>query len=236
MILMLESKGLVVSIMIAIVVLLMASAYYFNRKQRVLRRLSKFKPKKILQFRTNELTKLTGKVLHAHEPFVTPLSKRACVAYTIKIAQKKSSGKSSYWKTIVSQENIQDFFIEQQGEVVMVKPTKMPKNYDAYFVEDKRVSSGFFNDPTPEFQKVLEYYGVESTNFFGFNKTLRYTERILEVGEIITVGGIAKWKTLKAPMENLSYSKIAALESGPSQKLILTDLPQAKIISDEMKR
>ena len=36
---------------------------YFNKKNVVLRKLSKFKSKRIIQFRTNELTKITGKVL-----------------------------------------------------------------------------------------------------------------------------------------------------------------------------
>jgi hypothetical protein len=56
---------------------------------------------------------------------------------------------------------------------------------------------GSFNDPSPEFKKVLDDFGIKSETWLGFNKTLKYTERIIEVGETITVGGIAKWKILK---------------------------------------
>ncbi len=200
---------------------------FFNKKNIILRKLSKFKAKRISQFRTNELTKVSGKVLQVHEPFVVPFSKRKCIAYTFEIKQEVGSGKNSRWKTLVKKEDIQDFFIEKDGELVMVKPSRETSNFYSYMVEDKRVSSGTFKDPTPEFRKVLDAFGVESENWLGFNKTLKYTESILEIGETITVGGIAKWKTLKEPIEGHSYSKIAALESDVNQKIIITDHPKA---------
>lgn len=201
--------------------------YYFSKKQIILRKLSKFQFKKVAQFKTNELTKISGKVLEVNKPFIAPLSKRKCVAYVFKVRQKVKSGKNSHWKTLVKKEDIQDFFIEKDGELVMIKPSIESSNYYNCMVEDNSMSSGTFNDPTPEFQKVLEAYGIESANWFGFNKTLRYSERIIEIGETITVGGIAKWKALEQPIEGFNYSKIAALESDGVQKLIITDLPQA---------
>ena len=215
-------------IIIAIIITIGILVYYFSKKQVILRQLSKFKFKDALQFRTNEPTKITGKVLHVHEPFIAPFSKRKCVAFEFKIRQKKGSGKNSYWKTLVEKEDIQDFFIEKKGEVVMIKPAKFPKNYKSYLVEDRSVSSGFLNDPTPEFEAVLNQYGIASENYFGFNKTLRYSERILEVGEIVTVAGIAKWKALDTAISGYNYSKIAALDSSTEQQLIITDLPKAR--------
>lgn len=215
--------GIIVSVIIIIIILIV----YFSKKNIVLRKLSKFKVKRITQIRTNELTKITGKVLQVQEPFVAPFSKRKCVAYIFKVKQKVKTGKSSHWKTLVKKEDIQDFFIEQNGELVMVKPSMETSNYMSYMVEDKRVSSGTFNDPTPEFKKVLDDLGIESENWLGFNRTLKYTERIIEIGETITVGGIAKWKILNVPIEGYSYSKIAALESSAEQKIIITDHPDA---------
>ncbi|SFZ90585.1 E3 Ubiquitin ligase [Flaviramulus basaltis] len=209
---------------IAIIIFL---SIYFSKKNIILRKLSKFKSKRITQFRTDELTKVSGKVLQVKEPFVAPFSKRKCVAYIFEVKQKVSRGKSSHWKTLVKKEDIQDFFIEQKSELVMVKPSKETSNYQSYIVVDKKISSGAFNNPTPEFQKVLESFGVESENWLGFNKTLKYSERIIEIGETVTVGGVAKWKILKEPIEGHNYSKIAALESSAQQKLIITDHPEA---------
>ncbi len=226
------SSALIPLLIIAAIITIGVLSYYFGKKQKILRRLSKLKRKDILQFRTNEPTKVTGKVLHVHEPFVAPFSKRKCVAFEFKIQQKKKRGKNSYWKTLIDEKNIQDFFIEQKDEVAMVTPKTNPFNFEIYLEEDKRVSSGFLNDPTPEFQNLLAAYKIESLNFLGFNKTLRYTERILEVGETVTVGGIAKWKAIDTTINGYSYSKIAALESNDRQKIIITDLPKAR----EVKR
>ncbi|NMH89152.1 hypothetical protein [Flavivirga algicola] len=165
--------------------------------------------------------------MQVQEPFVMPFSKRKCVAYIFEIREKIKSGKNSRWNTLVKKEDVQDFFIEKDGELVMVKPSQETSNYSSYMVRDKQVSSGTFNDPTPEFLKLLDAFGIESENWFGFNKTLEYTERIIEIGEIITVGGIAKWKTLKEPIGGYTYSKIAALESTVNQKIIITDHPKA---------
>ncbi|MDO5974786.1 hypothetical protein [Flavivirga jejuensis] len=220
-------KFIIPVLMFCIIGGIIFSAIYFGKKYTILRKLSKFKARRITQFRTNELTKVSGKVLQVQEPFVAPLSKRKCVAYIFEIKQKVSSGKSSRWDSLVLKEDIQDFFLEKEGELVMVKPSRETNNYYSFMVEDKRVSSGTFNDPTPEFQKVLESFGVESENWLGFNKTLKYTERIIEIGETITVGGIAKWKTLETPINGHNYSKIAALESSINQKIIITDHPKA---------
>ncbi|MFI1771154.1 hypothetical protein [Thalassobellus citreus] len=209
---------------------------YFSRKHIILRQLSKFKPKRISQFRTNELTKISGKVLQVEAPFVAPYSKRKCVAYIFEVKQKISTGKSSHWKTLVKKEDIQDFFIKKDGELVMIKPSLELSNYNSYIVEDKSISSGTFNNPTPKFQEVLDDYGIESENWLGLNKTLKYSERIIEIGETITVGGIAKWKVLSESIEGYNYSKIAALESSDAQKLIITDLPEAIKVTKRERR
>jgi len=201
------------------------ATYYFNTKQVVIRKLSKILPKPIGSLKTNELSKITGKALHVKEPLLAPFSKRPCIFYSIKIQQKRSNGKSTYWKTIVKEEKFQEFFVKRNRDYVIVQPTQIPKNYLSHLVVDKKVSSGTFNDPTPEFLQLLKSYNITSTGILGFNKSLRYKEAIIEIGEQITVAGIAKWKTLSQPIEGYSYSKIAALESTEKQKLIITDLP-----------
>lgn len=218
-----------ITLIILVIGLIIFLGFYFSRKQIILRKLSKFKSEKILQFKTNELTKVSGKVLHVHEPFVAPFSKRKCVAYVFEVKQRVNTGKTSHWKTLVKKEDIQDFFLEKDGEVVIVKPSRIKSNFISYMVEDKSVNSGTFNDPTPEFQKVLNAFGVESSNWLGFNKTLKYSERIIEVGEVITVAGIAKWKTTNETIAGYNYTRIAALESDNLNKLIITDLPEALV-------
>jgi hypothetical protein len=144
----------------------------------------------------------------------------------MKIQKKVHNGKRSHWKTIVSEEKFQDFFVDTNSDFVIIKPNNNPINYRCHLVRDKRQSSGTFNDPTPQFVALLKRYNIEPETYFGFNKTLRYEEGIIEIGERITVAGIAKWQSLSDPLPEYPYSKIATLEGDHKQKLIITDLPE----------
>lgn len=212
-------------LVVCIIAIIGFLVYYFSLKQRIIRKLKTIKTKPIGSLKTNELSKITGKALHVKEPLIAPFSNRPCIFYSIKIEQKVSNGKSTYWKKLIKEEKFQDFFVERNGDYVIVQPNQNPKNYLSYLVIDRKISSGTFNDPTPEFKKLLTSYNINIKGFLGFNKPLRYTEGIIEVGEHITVAGIAKWKTLSQPIEGYNYSKIAALESSDKEKIIITDLP-----------
>lgn len=220
-----------VIIIIAIISIIGAAVilgYYFSAKQIIIRKLLKIPYKSLTSIRTNDLVKISGKALHVEEPLMAPLSKRECIFYHIKIQQKKNSGKHSYWDTIINEEKFQDFFIEQNGEMAIIRPTDRPKNYRSYLVIDKKSSSGAFNHPTPEFEALLNRYNIESKGLFGFNKSLRYEEGIIEIGERITVAGVAKWKALSESIPEYRYSKIIEIVNDEKQKLIITDLPANK--------
>lgn len=218
------SGPIVIIIIFSIFGIIAFCTYYFSAKNVIIRTLSKIPNKPASSLKTNELSKVTGKALHVKEPLIAPYSNRKCVFYQIIIEQKVSSGKSSRWKTLVKEERFHEFFIQTKNDFVIIKPQEHPKNYICYLIKDKEQSSGTFNDPTPQFQSVLNRYNIDAQNFFNFNKRLRYKEGIIEIGEDITVAGIAKWKTLNEPIPEYPYSKIATLESTDKQKIIITDL------------
>ena len=216
----------IISIVILAIGIIALLAYYYSGKNVIIRTLSKIPVKPTSSLRTNELSKVTGKALHVKEPLIAPYSKRQCVFYQIKIEQLVSTGKSSHWKTITSEEKFQEFFINTNDDFVIVKPSNNPKNYICHLVKDRKQKSGTFNDPTPEFEALLRQFNIKSETYFGFNKSLRVTEGVIEIGEQITAAGIAKWKTLNEPLPEYPYSKIAELESDGKTKLIITDLPE----------
>ena len=51
-----------------------------------------------------------------------------------------------------------------------------------------------------------------------------------KVGEIITVGGVAKWKAIDQSVSGYDNSKVAALERNETQKIIITDMISARRI------
>jgi hypothetical protein len=215
-------------IFVLVVITIITLNYFFSKKQKIIRSLSKLPIKQISRLKNNEFTRFSGKALNVKEPLVAPFSKRKCVFYVMKIEKKKRTGKNTYWSTLVNEESTQEFFLEENGDFAIVRPTQNPKNYTSYLMVDKKINSGTFNDPNPKFMQLLKHYNIESENFFGLNKSLRYSEAIIEIGEEITVAGIAKWKSIKEPIEGYSYSKIAELQSSDKQKLIITDIPNIK--------
>lgn len=213
---------------VVVFILIVIIGNYFRTKQKIIRILSKLPKENSGSLRTNIFSKISGKVKAINTPLIAPYSKRKCVFYSIKIEQRKKSGKQRRWKTLVKEEEIQDFLVETSGDYVIVKPNKTPKNYLSYLVIDSKVSSGTFNNPSTKFDNLLSNYNIKSTNLFGLNKQLRYTEGIIEIGETITVAGTVKRTSLNQPLEGYSYSKIVELSSTDQQKIIITDLPNIK--------
>ncbi len=216
-------------ILIPVIGLIFFLIFYYSKKQRIIRKLKRLPSSKITSLKTNEYVKLTGKTLQLKAPLIAPFSKRNCIFYTIVIEEEKGDDDSSSWSTVIKDEKIQPFLIEQNGDYLLISPEDSPKNYTSYLVVDSKTSSGIFNNPSPKFKALLNKYAVKSTNFLGFNRQLRYKEGIVEIGEEITVAGVVRWKTLSEPIKGYSYSKIATLESTQEQELIITDLPKTKV-------
>lgn len=202
--------------------------YYFSNAQKIIRTLSKLPIKQIGVLKNNEFTRFSGKALNVNQPLIAPFSKRKCVFYIIKIQQKKKGSKKSYWETLVDEEKIQKFFLENNGEFALISPTENPKNYIRHLIFDKTIDSKSLDNSKLEFETLIKHYNLDKKSSYNSNKPLRYSEAIIEVGEQITVAGFAKWKTLTTPIKGYSYSKIAELESSDKQKLIITDLPNIK--------
>lgn len=220
------NSTIIIFLIIGLLIIIGIISYYFSKKQIIIRSLSKIPLRRVTNLRQNEVSKLYGKALHVKEPLIAPYSKRKCIFYQIKIQQKVNSGKSSHWKTLIEEEQMQEFFLENNGDMVIIKPIKHPKNYKCFLVKDKKQNSGTFNEASPKFKALLKSYNIESTNWLGFNKKLRYEEGVIEIGEYIIVAGVAKWRSLSEPLPEYPYSKIAELESDEKQKLLITDLPE----------
>lgn len=218
---------LIIILVVCVIALIAFLIYYFLPKTIILRRLKKLPYSKIGSLQNHKYSKIEGKALNVETPLIAPLSKRKCVYYKIMIQKKVSSGKSSHWSTVVEEDLIQDFFVEQAGERLLIFPKNKPKNYYDYLVTDKTTNSGSFNDPTPEFKALLKKYNIDSEGFFGFNKQLRYYESIIEVGERITVAGFVKWVALENPIADYNYSRVASLVAKNKTKILITDSPKA---------
>lgn len=209
---------------ITAIVMMIVFGYYFSDKQRILRELKKSRRKPISQVRENEYAKVIGKAKHVDEPLIAPISGRPCVYYKVHVERKGDKS----WHTVVRETKSQDFFLESNTELAIVKANfEVEKNKRVYLEEDHKRNSGFMNDASHKLNAYLAQHNKSSTGFFGFNKTLRYKEGIIALNETVAVKGVAKWKALNAPVDGYSYSRILTFEGSAEQKLLITDVPKA---------
>lgn len=224
-----EYKPIIVPISFFLVfIILVIIINYFSAKQKIIRVLSKLPKQNVGSLKPNRFSKISGKVAPIKTPLIAPYSKRKCVFYTLKIEQRKRTGKQKRWRTIHKEEAVQDFLVATKGDYVLIQPNQNPKDYLSYLVVDRKTSLGTFDEPSIKFNHLLKQYNINSANFFGFNKQLRFHEGIIEIDESVTVAGIVKRNTLTTPIEGYNYSKIISLVSTEKQKLIITDLPNIK--------
>jgi hypothetical protein len=137
---------------------------------------------------TPGFVEVKGRAKGARSPVISPVSKKPCVYYRFVVEELVKRGKSSTWYTRLDDRQECGLLVEDawQGEIevnlgaaeLMLKP-------------DLRTKSGFLNDAPPELEATLREYGGSSQGLI-FNKTMRYTETVLEAGDEIYVIGTAR--------------------------------------------
>lgn len=211
-------------IFILIVLAIIVISYYFNDRNKILRNLKKVPVKRIASIKENEYAKLFGKATALDTPLVSPLSKRKCVYYQIKVEKKVNTGKSSSWKTIIKEEKYIDFALQSLQEKVIIHTNGSHKL--TYLVKDVKKRSGFLNDASQNLEHYLNQHQESSEGFFGLNKTLRYNEGVIEIDEEIAVMGTGNWKESDHNFDRYS-SKTLYLSGDKTNKLLITDDPKA---------
>jgi len=196
---------------------------FFNKKAIIKRKLKKVPRKQISKFASGEIAKISGTIEFLGEPLIAPLSGRKCAYYYTKIEKKTSSRNSSGWHTLIEEEVVGDFLIKEGNDYAFVDTKKI----SSYLVQDKRYRSGFLNDAEVRLERYLEQHGESSTGIFGFNKTLRYKEGVLEQGETVAVLGKAHWKSIDQSKLQTPSGKVLMISSYEKEPVYLSDDPDA---------
>lgn len=206
-------------IIFLIILLIIVIAFYFTRRARVIRALKNTGLKRIRDFQDNDQGKITGTVVFAGDTIYAPFSKRKCVYYHVIVEEYSRRGKSKNWHTIIEE--------ERKGDIVMNDGTgyAIIDSNDAltYLVPDAHYNSNGIEKLTDTLEEFLSRHNVEGRGFFGFHKTLRYSEGILEKGEVFTVSGEGQWNLAKDHKLNLPTAKVLVIIPGKAERVVLTD-------------
>jgi len=215
-------KDIIIYIGIGIIVVtIIIVSNFFSKKAIIKRKLKQATGKKISDFISGDIAKVVGKVEIVGEPLIAPLSGRRCAHYTVLIEEKVSTGKSSHWKAIIEEEKAGEFVIRDGRHIAHINSEVVK----SYLVEDKQYSSGLGEDATDVLEKYLNDHGQKSEGIFGWNKTIRYNEGILEEGELIAVIGRGEWKNAEQLKLPDTYDRVLAITSTEQEPVYLSDDP-----------
>lgn len=168
----------------------------------------------------------------------SPVSRRDCVYYRVELKEKQtktyySSGRSrsrTEWVTIFHETRALPFCLRDATGLVLVDP----ENASIELASDKQLSSGMFNSPSPDMESFFKARGIESTSFFGFNRSMSLTESYLVPGDALFIHGQAEILRDTAIFqnrgENLNPPEFVIKRAGGPEFLI-TDSSEEKLIS-----
>jgi hypothetical protein len=143
----------------------------------------------------NGFYEVKGKIVPLTDQLVSPFTGKDCVYYHFFVEQKKSSGKSSHWVKIIDDKRSVKFGVDDGTGVAIVDM----QNAEAQINVDTKARSGFLNSADEREVAVLEKYNKSNKTWI-FEKTLRYTEKFLEVGDELYVLGEVNEKEDRYPV------------------------------------
>ena len=117
----------------------------------------------------------------------SPWSNRECVYYRFHVEQYRSGEHGGSWHTYIDDTSSSSFLVaDETGEIeILVSEGEMDLKMD------RNSKSGFGNDASSQLRYLLKNKYGKDTKGLIFNKTLRYTETFLELGDKIYVFGQA---------------------------------------------
>lgn len=185
----------------------------------------------IVQAKGDGLVEIKGRIEASEQGLVqTPFSGRLAVWCRITVQEHRSSGKSSYWHTILSEVDERPFLVDDgSGQLARVLPTGATVILEKHNV----ASSGTFNDAPPHLEAFLQSRGLKSTNWIGFNKSMRYEEEILAPGDNLYALG-PSYRAPGPPVHDgyrmaPSTQLVMTLGMGPEGELILTNKTEEEL-------
>jgi hypothetical protein len=130
--------------------------------------------------------RVIGRIHRDAKLLEAPLSGRRCVVYEL-VVDELSSGSPSLWQRLLDLRQACPFLLEDDSGTARID-TAGP-GFVALVHDRVGVTSGIYPGDHLELSKVLESCGVLPMTSFGRWRSLRYAEGVLEIGELVTVGG-----------------------------------------------
>jgi hypothetical protein len=168
------------------------TARYLSQDQRTKRALRRVPRTTVRNAVEGQALKIVGRVRFLGQPLEAPLSGTPCAHYRVTVVQQQ--GRSP---EIIREEQGSDFLLEDAtGRArVHMAGARIAVNMD------NGSRSGTFTDANERQEALLARHGKSSHGWI-FNKSLTYSEGILQEGEEVAVFGKARWESDPDPGAN----------------------------------
>ncbi len=181
----------------------------------------------------NGPVEIKGRIVASEQGVLqTPFSGRHAVWCRITVQEHRSSGRSSYWATVVNEVDQRPFMVDDgSGQMARI----MPQGANVILDAQQVASSGTFNDAAPHLQGFLASRGISTTTFLGFNKSMRYTEEVLSPNDPLYALGPSRRDP--GPPVNDGYRMAPSSQltlfavPGDAGELILTNKSEEQLVS-----
>jgi hypothetical protein len=177
-----------VAMMVAVAVGVLAYNAFFSRAARMKKKLRRQQLGIIRDAVDGTVVKVQGTVSYLGTPLEAPLSGRPCAMWEVHVEER--GGRRKGWHTLFEDFQCQPFVLDDGTGKAVVKAV-IPR---LVLVKDAQFQSQTFQDATDRLERFLAEHGEQSVGLFGFNRTLRYSEGIIEAGERLVVMGAGHWE------------------------------------------
>jgi hypothetical protein len=166
--------------------------FAMTRERRIKRALRNVKPTAIREARDGKAVKIVGELVYAGRSIEAPLSQRACAYYSVVVQEYRSHGtRGGHWHEIIREEKGIDFYLRDDSGMALVRPASNGQDFPA-LVQDRKARTSPILSNDANLERFLNERGRSVEGTF-FRKNLRAYEGVLEAGERVAVGGLARW-------------------------------------------
>lgn len=174
---------------LGLLVLELVCIYYARRHAQRLRTIEEAVPSSIAGLAPG-LAKVKGAVVPLPDTLNAPMTQRPCVYYRFKVEEKHTHagphGASSYWKKIINDAKMVPCGVDDGTAIALVNLAEA----ELLLTSGDTLKSGFGNDAPPDLERLLKNRYNKTSKGWVFNKTMRYNETRIEVGDTLFVVGV----------------------------------------------
>jgi len=153
-----------------------------------------------------------------------PFAKKDCCHYKATVEKLVSSGKSSHWEVIKTEERGDHFYIQDETGKVLVET----KEAQLEIPVDFEFQTGFHKSIPQDIAAYLKANSIPTQDFFHFDYTMKFKEYDIEVEDKLFVLGTAGRNPFKQETESAEHTEDIMIQKGQDKQLFL--------ISEKSKR